>query len=123
MSTLTFGNGEIDLQPMTAGQEIHFYTTLQEHTMLTTFEPHMHASGVRMCMEAIWGGRTETLSCAGYDHNWVRVYKFADDAAPLLPKGTLLHLIAYFDTTPANRNVIDPRNWQGLGIDRSTTWR
>ena len=61
--------------------------------MLTTFEPHMHASGVRMCLEAIWGGRTETLSCAGYDHNWVRVYKFADDAAPLLPKGTLLHLI------------------------------
>jgi len=50
MSTLTFGNGEIDLKPMTAGQEIHFYTTLQEHTMLTTFEPHMHASGVRMCM-------------------------------------------------------------------------
>jgi hypothetical protein len=115
MSTLTFGNGEIDLKPMKAGQEIHFYTTLQEHTMLTTFEPHMHASGVRMCMEAIWGGRTETLACAGYDHNWVRVYKFADDAAPLLPKGTLLHLIGYFDTTPANRNVIDPRNWQGLG--------
>ena len=83
--------------------------------MLTTFEPHMHASGVRMCMEAIWGGRTETLSCSGYDHNWVRVYKFADDAAPLLPKGTLLHLIAYFDTTPANKNVVDPRNWQGLG--------
>ena len=65
MSTLTFGNGEIDLKPMTAGQEIHFYTTLQQHTMLTTFEPHMHASGVRMCMEAIWGGRTETLSCSG----------------------------------------------------------
>ena len=29
MSTLTFGNGEIDLRPMTAGQEIHFYPTLQ----------------------------------------------------------------------------------------------
>jgi mono/diheme cytochrome c family protein len=112
---LTFGNGEIDLKPMTAGQEVHFYATLDQHTMLTTFEPHMHAAGVRMCMEAIWGGRTETLSCAGYDHNWVRVYKFGDDAAPLLPKGTLLHLIAYFDTTPANKNVVDPRNWGGLG--------
>jgi hypothetical protein len=112
---LTFGNGEIDLRPMTAGQEVHLYQTLQQNTMLTTFEPHMHAAGVRMCMEAIWGGRTETLSCAGYDHNWVRVYKFADDAVPLLPKGTLLHIIAYFDTTPANKNVIDPRNWGGLG--------
>ncbi len=112
---LTFGNGEIDLRPMTAGQEVHLYATLQEHTMLTTFEPHMHAAGVRMCLEAIWGGRTETLSCAGYDHNWVRVYRYADDYAPLLPKGTLLHVIAYFDTTPSNRNVIDPRNWGGLG--------
>ena len=66
-------------------------------------------------MEAVWGGRTETLSCAGYDHNWVRVYKYADDAAPILPKGTLLHITAYFDTTANNRNVIDPRNWGGLG--------
>ena len=112
---LTFGNGEIDLRPMTAGQEVHLYATLTENTMLTTFEPHMHAAGVRMCLEAIWAGRTETLSCAGYDHNWVRVYKFADDAVPLLPKGTLLHIIATFDTTPANKNVIDPRNWGGLG--------
>jgi len=100
---------------MKAGQEVHLYQTLTENTMLTTFEPHMHAAGVRMCLEAIWGGRTETLSCAGYDHNWVRVYKFADDAAPLLPKGTLLHIIATFDTTPGNKNVVDPRNWGGLG--------
>jgi hypothetical protein len=115
VTNITFGNGEIDLRPMRAGQEIHLYTTLQQHTKLMTFEPHMHASGVKMCLEAIWGGKAETLSCAGYDHNWVRVYKYADDAAPLLPKGTLLHVTAYFDTTPANRNVIDPRNWQGLG--------
>jgi len=69
---LTFGNGEIDLRPMKADQEVHLYATLTENTMLTTFEPHMHAAGVRMCLEAIWAGRTETLSCAGYDHNWVR---------------------------------------------------
>ena len=68
-----------------------------------------------MCLEAIWGGRTETLSCAGYDHNWVKVYNYAKDAAPLLPKGTLLHVTAYFDNTPSNTNVVDPRNWGGLG--------
>lgn len=115
VSGLTFGNGEIDLRPMQAGQQIHLYATLQQHTKLMNFEPHMHASGVRMCIEAIWGGRSETLTCAGYDHNWVRVYKYGDDAAPLLPKGTLLHVTAYFDTTPNNKNVVDPRNWQGLG--------
>ncbi len=111
----SIGNGELDLLPTTAGQEVHFYTTLREHLKLTTFEPHMHAAGVRMCLEAVWGGRTETLSCAGYDHNWVRVYKYADAAAPLLPKGTLLHVTAYFDTTSSNKNVVDPRNWGGLG--------
>jgi hypothetical protein len=115
LGQLTFGNGELDLRPMQAGQQVHLYTTLQQHTKLMTFEPHMHASGVRMCLEAVWGGRSETLSCAGYDHNWVRVYKYADHVAPILPKGTLIHVTAHFDTTPANRNVVDPRNWQGLG--------
>ena len=115
IGTLTFGNGEIDLRGMEAGQEVHFYTTLRNHTKLSTFEPHMHAAGVRMCLEAVWGGRAETLSCAGYDHNWVKVYKYGDDAAPLLPRGTLLHVTSTFDNTPSNRNVIDPRNWSGLG--------
>ncbi len=115
LGNLTFGNGEIDLRGMTAGQQVHIYTTLDDHIKLTTFEPHMHASGVRMCMEAIWGGRTEVLNCAGYDHNWVKVYRYQDDSAPLLPKGTLIHITAHFDNTPSNQNVVDPRNWGGLG--------
>jgi hypothetical protein len=40
--------------------------------------------------------------------------------APLLPKGTILHIIGYFDNTPANKNVPDPRNWSGSG-NRSIT--
>ena len=68
-----------------------------------------------MCLEAIWGFNVETLSCVGYDHNWVRGYAFADDYQPLLPKGTILHIIGYMDNTAANRNIPDPRNWQGTG--------
>ncbi|MBM4183967.1 MAG: hypothetical protein FJ207_07040 [Gemmatimonadetes bacterium] len=112
---LTFGNGEIDLAPMRKGQEIHLYHTLEQNMKVTSFEPHMHASGVRMCFEAIWAGRTETLNCVGYDHDWVKVYSYDPDHAPLLPAGTLVHMIAYFDTTEDNENVVDPRNWQGLG--------
>ena len=112
---MTIGNGEIDLKPNLTGQEVHIYTTLNDHWKLTTFEPHMHAAGVRMCVEAIWAGRTEVLNCAGYDHNWVKVYYYHEDYAPLLPKGTLLHVTAYFDTTASNRNVVDPRNWGGVG--------
>ncbi len=45
----------------------------------------------------------------------MRVYNYEDDAAPLLPKGTILHLIGYFDNSPSNPNVADPRNWSGAG--------
>jgi hypothetical protein len=38
----------------------------------------------------------------------------ADDAAPLLPRGTILRVTGYYDNTPANRNVVDPP-WSGLG--------
>lgn len=68
-----------------------------------------------MCLEAIWGHNIETLTCVGYDHNWVKQYIYDDDYAPLLPKGTILHIIGWLDTTVTNRNVADPRNWSGGG--------
>src|SRR5438093_1575174 len=39
----------------------------------------------------------------------------SDSSAPLLPKGTILHIIGYMDNSPSNKNVPDPRNWQGSG--------
>jgi hypothetical protein len=106
---------DIDIRGMQANQRIEAYTTLAEHSKIVVFEPHMHAAGVRMCLDAIWGTTVQTLSCAGYNHSWVRTYTYADDAAPLLPKGTILRVTGYFDNTPANKNVADPRNWSGLG--------
>ena len=89
--------------------------TLTQPTKVTVFEPHMHAAAVRMCFDAIYGSRMETLSCSGYDHSWVRAYQYADEVAPLLPRGTIVRITGYYDNTPANRNVVDPRNWSGLG--------
>ena len=110
------GNGsDISIRPNEPNQELHAYTVLTQNTKVTSFEPHLHAPGARMCLEAIWGFNIQTLTCSGYDHNWVRGYDYADDAAPLLPKGTILHIIGYMDNSPANRNVPDSRNWQGSG--------
>ena len=115
------GNGvDIDIKAMTGDQQLHAYTVLQQPTKITSFEPHLHAPGTRMCLEAIWGYNIQTLSCVGYDHNWVRGYSYADDVAPILPKGTILHIIGYMDNTPGNKNVPDPRNWSGSG-NRSIT--
>jgi hypothetical protein len=115
-STLRLGNGiDIDVKPNQANQELHAYATLTEHTKIIAFEPHLHAPGVRMCLEAIWGHNIQTLNCVGYDHNWVKQYVYDDESAPLLPKGTIVHLIGFLDTTPANKNPADPRNWAGGG--------
>ena len=110
------GNGvDIDIKAMEANQQLHAYTVLQQHTKIISFEPHLHAPGARMCLEAIWGYTIQTINCVGYDHNWVRGYDYTDDSAPLLPKGTILHIIGYMDNSPTNKNVPDPRNWQGSG--------
>jgi len=110
------GNGvDIDIRGMEANQQLHAYTVLQQNTKIISFEPHLHAPGARMCLEAIWGYNIQTLNCVCYDHNWVRGYDYTDDSAPLLPKGTILHIIGYMDNSPSNKNVPDPRNWQGSG--------
>ena len=115
-SNIILGNGvDLDVKPNTGKQELHSYATLTEHTKIIAFEPHLHAPGVRMCLEAIWGLNVQTLSCVGYDHNWVKQYVYDDDAAPLLPKGTIVHLVGFLDTTPANKNPADERNWAGGG--------
>jgi len=115
------GNGvDIDINGGEKNQRLDAYQVLEQNTKITVYEPHMHAPGVRMCLEAIWGFNIQTLNCVGYDHNWVRAYDYDDDYAPLLPKGTILHIIGYFDSTAANKNVPDPRNWSGSG-NRSIT--
>jgi hypothetical protein len=101
-------------------QELVAYAVLNEHVKITSFEPHLHGPGARMCLQAIWGTQIETLNCAGYDHNWVRQYTYEEGYEPLLPKGTILQLIGYMDMSDDSPNVPDPRNWQGSG-NRSIT--
>ncbi|HJU44967.1 MAG TPA: hypothetical protein VJ691_19220 [Vicinamibacterales bacterium] len=115
-ATLGLGNGvDIDIDGNDPNQQLHAYAVLNENIKILSFEPHLHAPGKRMCLEAIWGYNIQTLNCVGYDHNWVRGYNYTDESAPLLPRGTILHIIGYMDNSPSNKNVPDPRNWQGSG--------
>ena len=89
---------------------------ITQPTKMLMFEPHLHSSGKRMCVEAIYPNNArEMLSCANYDHNWVKVYVYEDAAAPLLPADTLIHVMAWYNNSPTNKNVVDPRNWKGYG--------
>ncbi len=103
------------------------YYVLPEPTQVTGFQPHMHIRGDRMCVEAIQpNGAIETLSCTGHNFGWHIVYNYADDAAPLLPAGTILHVIGWHNNTATNRYNPDPKNWVGFGNrsidDMSFAW-
>ena len=116
-SFLTF---DIDIPPEEPNAKMEGMQRVSEPGILMTFEPHLHSSGKRMCIEAIYpSGLSEMLNCAGYNHNWVKVYVYEEDSAPLLPAGALLRVTAWYDNTLNNPRVVDPRNWKGYG-NRST---
>ena len=87
-ATYALGNGvDIDIRGMEANQQLHAYALLKENTKILSFEPHLHAPGARMCLEAIWGYNIQTINCVGYDHNWVRGYDYDDDHGAAAAEG------------------------------------
>jgi len=40
---------------------------------------------------------------------------YEDDVAPLLPAGTVVHVMGWYNKSVTNKNVVDPRNWNGYG--------
>jgi len=42
-------------------------------------------------------------------------YIYADDAAPAFPKGTIIHVTAFYDNTKNNKFNPDPEQWVGYG--------
>ena len=100
------------------------YTLMNKAARITAFQPHMHALGRYQCLELIYPTastpmQTEVISCAHFDYNWHLVYNYADDAAPLVPAGTILHIISWHDNTAGNRGNLDPKNWVGNGRGRT----
>ena len=109
-------SSELDIPPNEKTVTQNFYV-LQAPARLENFQPHMHMRGTAMSLEAIYpDGRKEILSAVrNFQWNWHVNYVYADDAAPLLPKGTTLAFTAWHDNTAANRNNPDPNQWVGWG--------
>ena len=95
----------------------HSYVPLELPARLENYQPHMHVRGKAMSMEAIYpDGRVEMINhVANFDFNWHVNYVYTDDSAPVLPKGTVLHITAWHDNTAANRANPDPTQWVGWG--------
>lgn len=107
--------GELDIP---AGQVTRHdgYATMYLPGRITGFQPHMHFLGKRQCLELIYpNSSTEMVSCANFDFNWHIVYNYEDEAQPIYPAGTKLHVISYHDNTEAHRGNLDATNWTGGG--------
>lgn len=111
---------DLDFPPGENNVRTDGYTMLEDNVRLTVLQPHLHNLGKRQCLEAIFkDGRVQTLNCVNWDFGWHIAYNYADDVQPLLPKGTMLHVISWHDNSRANKWAADPRNWVGWG-NRST---
>jgi hypothetical protein len=108
--------GTLDIPPNSIAQTEGFQA-LRAPARLENFQPHMHLRGKAMLLEAILpDGSKRTLSYVDhFNFNWMTNYIYADDAAPVLPKGTIIHAVAWHDNTSNNKNNPDPDQWVGWG--------
>jgi hypothetical protein len=108
--------GFLDIAPNSVSHTEGF-TVLKENTLITNFQPHFHLRGKAMQVEAILpDGGTQVISYVGnFNFNWMTNYIYDDDAAPVFPKGTVIHVSAWYDNTRANKNNPDPDQWVGYG--------
>lgn len=111
----SFSQG-LDIRPNT----IHItqaYNVLKRPARIESFQPHMHLRGKAMSMEAIYpDGTTQILSFVDrFNFNWMINYIYTEDSAPVLPKGTIIHVTAWHDNTANNPNNPDPNQWIGMG--------
>jgi|SRR5579884_1724372 len=114
----------LDLPPNTDNIRYDSYKMLNKPTRIIGYAPHMHTRAKAQCLEAILpekseqrdGNKVEVLNCINkFDFNWMLEYEYATDAQPLLPAGTVLHLISWYNNTASNRLNNDPNNWIGYG--------
>jgi hypothetical protein len=108
--------GTMDIRPNTVSLAEGF-TVLREAARIESVQAHMHLRGKAMMIEAILPtGQKQVLSLiSDFNFNWMTTYVYADDVAPLLPKGTILKVTAWHDNTSAKKSNPDPNQWVGWG--------
>jgi hypothetical protein len=128
ISTVIAETKDVDIPAGADNVRTEFYYKLTQPARLTGFQPHMHNRGKAECMEAIYPNMAvEQISCVDhYNFGWQIAYNYADEEAPLLPSGTILHVTTWHDNSTKNPWNPDPRNWVGYGErssdDMSRAW-
>jgi hypothetical protein len=109
--TLQLAN-EHDSIPIPANTDnyrVEVYGTLPNDALLLGFFPHMHLRGKKFEYNIVGAdGSRETLLRVNYDFYWQLSYRLAEPR--LLPAGTRLEAVAWYDNSKNNPHNPDPNN-------------
>ncbi len=108
-------DGDIALQPGGTAMTQGFFRW--DHPVrIDSFQPHGHVHLHGMSLQAVYpDGRTELLTMVtDFDARWHHSYIYDDDAAPLLPTGTVIVMTGWYENTEDNP-LVDPEVWATRG--------
>ena len=116
MAVRNLPNEELEVPPNTVVRTDGYYR-LPGNVRIDSFQPHLHARGKGLTLETINLDNTTTVisSVDHFNFNWHLNYVYSDDYQPLVPAGTVLHMIGIHDNTIANPRNPDPNVWAGFG--------
>ncbi len=115
---LNFG---FKIPPGAARHEVKAVSTIPEDSHILVVTPHMHLLGREMKVWAELPDGTEKplVWVKDWDFNWQNSYYLKEPLAA--PKGTKIHLVAYFDNSPDNTRNPNRNTPRTVGWGEQTT--
>jgi hypothetical protein len=114
---MTMKGGDLEIPPHGTAMTQGFHT-FKTPVRIDSFQPHGHFRLVGKTLEIYYPetGKLEMISSiSNWTNNWHTSHIYADDHAPLVPKGAVLVLTGYYDNTANNKGNPDPDQWVGPG--------
>ncbi|MEQ1948591.1 MAG: cytochrome c [Bryobacteraceae bacterium] len=101
-------NTSLRIPPGEARHRVDTNIVLPNDVTLSRITPHMHLRGSGFGLEVTYptGEKETILEVPRFDFNWQMTY--ALDKARFLPKGTNVHMTAFYDNSPNNKYNPDP---------------
>jgi hypothetical protein len=115
--SLLMKGAELEIPPNGTAVTQGFHS-FKEPVRIDSFQPHGHFRLVGKTLEIFYPetGRLELISSiSNWTNSWHTSHIYADDAAPLVPKGAVLVITGYYDNTAGNKQNPDPNQWVGIG--------
>jgi peroxiredoxin len=108
VSTEMAVNPKFVIPPHADNHRVDAQATFDQDILLLSMTPHTHLRGKAFKYEAIYpdGSQEILVDVPHYDFNWQNTYILTKPK--LLPKGTQIHCVAYYDNSTKNRSNPDP---------------